>query len=84
MNPVQKTEWSLFEYSLAIRDGEMPRGNLLTIREAAQRSGLTESFIRTHARRDARDPIPHMDTGGSVCILTNGLEAWLGRHLQVC
>lgn len=84
MNPLQKTEWSLFEYSLAIRDGEMPRGNILTIREAAQQSGLTESFIRTHVQRGARDPIPHLCPGDDVRILANGLEAWLGRHLQVC
>lgn len=84
MNPLQKTEWSLFEYSIAIRDGEMPRNNLLTISEAAQQSGLTESFIRAHVLRGAHDSIPHLGSGDFLRILINGLEAWMGRHLRVC
>lgn len=53
--------------------------DFLTIREAADRLGVSETTIRTWARRK-RDPLPHMRCGRVVRIPSDGLEAWAAAH----
>ena len=53
--------------------------NFLTIREAADRLGVSETTIRTWARRK-RDPLPHMRCGRVVRIPSDGLTAWVTDH----
>ena len=53
---------------------------LLTVAEAAQVTGLTESIIRARVHPRARDPSPHIRTGSFLRIYAQGLSVWMARH----